>query len=166
MFIGCFFFILILLWVFLLSVPFHKLPYPPSLEDNWLASPVEQQRATFAKHAAPNAMFTNAGLTLTATTLRYFLGFHVPGQTVKPWEVSPKFLLEVVPFAWLPDVATSQLHPFPHGDEAEMKHSGKKPARLQPEAGLRAPVQSIPALMVILDSVRKGSFGKGLHDAV
>lgn len=36
-------------------------------------------QATFAKHAAPKAAFTNADSPLTATTLGCFLSFHVPG---------------------------------------------------------------------------------------
>lgn len=55
--------------------------------------------ATSAEHAASNAAFTNADLTTIATTLGRFLGFHVSGHgQLQPWEVSPKFLLELVPF--------------------------------------------------------------------
>ena len=125
----------------------------------WLRC-LNNKQATFAKHAASNATFTNADLTIIATTLGRFLGFHVPGhRQLQPWEVSPKFLLELVPFTWLPDVATSELHLFPHGDQAELQSSVRKPAPLRravrlpwPEAGLQAPAQSVQALTVTLYS--------------
>lgn len=98
--------------------------------------------ATFAEGAAADATFTNADLTITATTLGGFLSVRVPRhRQLQPWEVSPKFLLEPVPLTGLPDVATSELHLFPRGDEAELQSGVRKPAvlRCAAVAGGRAP---------------------------
>lgn len=94
------------------------LTHPVLQTTAWLCC-LNNTQVTFAKHAASNA-FTNVDLTIPATTLGCFLSFHVPGhRELQPWEVSPKFLLEPVPFTWLPDVATSELNLFPRRDEAE-----------------------------------------------
>lgn len=131
-FLGVF---LVLFWYFFRI--FCCLPHStcclshPVLTTCWLRC-FNSKPATFAEGAAANTTFINADLTITATTLGGFLSVCVPRhRLLQPWEVSPKFLLELVPLTGLPDVATSELCLFPRGDKPELQSSVRKPAALQ-----------------------------------